>query len=89
MAKWVLYHTDGCHLCEQAEQLLKPLLSSADELQLIDIMSDDSLILEYQISIPVLKNSTRSAIVLAIYCTSGAAVFSASRIRVKINYGFN
>ena len=56
MAKWVLYHTDGCHLCEQAEQLLKPLLSSADELQLIDIMSDDALILEYQISIPVLKN---------------------------------
>ena len=44
------------HLCEQAEQLLKPLLSSTDELQLIDIMSDDVLILEYQISIPVLKN---------------------------------
>lgn len=55
MAKWILYHTDGCHLCEQAEQLLKPLLSSTDELQLIDIMSDDALILEYQISIPVLK----------------------------------
>lgn len=56
MAKWILYHTDGCHLCEQAEQLLYTLLPENDELQLIDIMSDEELVSEYQVSIPVLKN---------------------------------
>jgi hypothetical protein len=56
MAKWCLYHTDGCHLCEQAEQLVVPLLHSNDELLLIDIMSDEQLIADYQVSIPVLKS---------------------------------
>ena len=55
MAKWILYHTDGCHLCEQADTLLTPLLGD-DSLQLIDIMSDETLISEYQTSIPVLKS---------------------------------
>lgn len=56
MAKLVLYHTDGCHLCEQAEQLITEVLSDTSELLLIDIMSDEQLIAEYQISIPVLKS---------------------------------
>ncbi|MBB1386292.1 glutaredoxin family protein [Pseudoalteromonas sp. SG45-5] len=56
MAKWVLYHTDGCHLCEQAEQLITEVLSDTSELLLIDIMTDEQLIAEYQISIPVLKS---------------------------------
>ena len=55
MANWVLYHTDGCHLCEQAECLITPLLAD-ESLQLVDIMSDEALILEYQTSIPVLKS---------------------------------
>lgn len=56
MAKWILYHTQGCHLCEQAKQLIDPLLSADSSLALIDIMTDDKLIEEYQVSIPVLKN---------------------------------
>jgi len=55
MASWVLYHTDGCHLCEQAECLITPLLAD-ESLQLVDIMSDEALIAEYQTSIPVLKS---------------------------------
>ncbi|CAM4298454.1 glutaredoxin family protein [Pseudoalteromonas ostreae] len=55
MAKWILYHTDGCHLCEQAQGLITPLLGD-DLLQLVDIMSDEELITEYQTSIPVLKS---------------------------------
>ncbi|CAM2772639.1 glutaredoxin family protein [Pseudoalteromonas distincta] len=56
MAKWVLYHTDGCHLCEQAEQLITEVLCDTSELLLIDIMTDEQLIAEYQITIPVLKS---------------------------------
>ncbi|MBH0056074.1 glutaredoxin family protein [Pseudoalteromonas sp. SWXJZ94C] len=56
MAKWILYHTDGCHLCEQAEQLIMPLLGNSNTLLPIDIMTDEQLIAEYQISIPVLKS---------------------------------
>lgn len=55
MAKWVLFHTDGCHLCEQAHSLIAPLLDE-NSLQLIDIMHDEALIAEYQTSIPVLKS---------------------------------
>ncbi|MBH0079819.1 glutaredoxin family protein [Pseudoalteromonas sp. NZS11] len=56
MANWVLYHTDGCHLCEQAEQLITEVLCGTRELLLIDIMTDEQLIAEYQITIPVLKS---------------------------------
>ena len=56
MANWVLYHTDGCHLCEQAEQLITEVLCDTSELLLIDIMTDEQLIAEYQITIPVLKS---------------------------------
>ena len=55
MASWVLYHTDGCHLCEQAQCLITLFLDE-DSLQLVDIMSDKALIAEYQTSIPVLKS---------------------------------
>ncbi|AQQ01138.1 thiol-disulfide isomerase [Pseudoalteromonas aliena] len=56
MAKWILYHTDGCHLCEQAEQIIMALIDNRSELLSVDIMSDEQLIAEYQISIPVLKS---------------------------------
>lgn len=55
MANWLLYHTEGCHLCEQAAELTQPLLGS-EALELIDIMSDDKLIAQYQLSIPVLQS---------------------------------
>jgi len=56
MAKWVLYHTQGCHLCEDAEQLINNALKNKNDLLLTDIMTDEQLITEYQMCIPVLKS---------------------------------
>lgn len=50
----VLYTTEGCHLCEDAHELL---LSVADrqplQLQLQEIGDDDDLVARYGIRIPV------------------------------------
>ena len=57
----ILYTTGGCHLCEQAEQLLAQLaqLQGAENpLQLVpvDISTDEGLVELYGIRIPVVKN---------------------------------
>ncbi|RTR39781.1 glutaredoxin family protein [Shewanella canadensis] len=50
--QYILFHTDACHLCELAAQLL-------DQIQLEyekqDICDDDFLAEQYGIRIPVLK----------------------------------
>jgi glutaredoxin len=54
MMELVLYTTEGCHLCEDAHELL---LSVADrqplQLQLQEIGDDDELVARYGIRIPV------------------------------------
>jgi hypothetical protein len=55
MANWILYHTEGCHLCEQAYSLVLPLLDN-DTITCVDIMADEKLLVEYQTTIPVLKS---------------------------------
>ncbi|WP_228768471.1 glutaredoxin family protein [Shewanella sp. TC10] len=47
----ILYHTDGCHLCELAQSLVEQLDMSYEH---IDICDDDLLAERYGISIPVL-----------------------------------
>lgn len=47
----ILYHTDGCHLCEIAQSLVEQL---GMVYQHIDICDDDLLAERYGISIPVL-----------------------------------
>ncbi|MCL1065361.1 glutaredoxin family protein [Shewanella olleyana] len=47
----ILYHTDGCHLCELAQSLVEQLDMSYEH---IDICDDDVLAERYGISIPVL-----------------------------------
>jgi hypothetical protein len=50
-----LYSTAGCHLCEQAEALLQPLLHAGlIQLQVVDISHDEELVRRYGIRIPVL-----------------------------------
>lgn len=55
-----LYTTLGCHLCDLAEQLLEPLLSTpppnsqAFVLQLVEIADDAELMECYGVRIPVL-----------------------------------
>jgi len=49
----ILYHTDGCHLCEQAQVLLRQCHVSYRR---VDIMSDEILIASFGTRIPVLQN---------------------------------
>ena len=50
-----LYSTSGCHLCEQAEALVQPLLSGqALQLRVVEISGDDALLERYGVRIPVL-----------------------------------
>lgn len=49
--KFVLYHTAGCHLCEEAQQILT---SQGVSIKLIDIAGDVSLEARYERRIPVL-----------------------------------
>jgi glutaredoxin len=58
MMKLVLYGTDGCHLCEEAEQLLNGVLATSSlsfEVEQTDITLADELMALYGIRIPVLK----------------------------------
>ena len=51
----ILYSTLGCHLCEEAKTLLKPLLAEGDwQLQQVDIADNNDLMKTYGIRIPVL-----------------------------------
>ena len=55
MPALILYTTLGCHLCEEAKALLKPLLANGDwQLQQVDIADDNDLMKAYGIRIPVL-----------------------------------
>ena len=51
-ADFILYHTEGCHLCELAANLLREA-----KCQFIyqDICEDDELVARYGIRIPVVK----------------------------------
>jgi len=51
----ILLGTKGCHLCEDAEQLLQEL---NHPYQYVDIIDDEKLLQRYEISIPVLLNES-------------------------------
>jgi hypothetical protein len=51
----VLYGTSGCHLCDQAEALLKTAAGArALDWRYVDIALDDALVARYGSRIPVL-----------------------------------
>jgi hypothetical protein len=54
-----LYTTSGCHLCEQAEWILKVLQADGtlEGIEPIDIATDDELVTRYGIRIPVIRRS--------------------------------
>ncbi|CAM3979953.1 glutaredoxin family protein [Pseudoalteromonas byunsanensis] len=56
MAKYILYFTQGCHLCEQAHELALQVLS-ANDIAHVDIVDDKELMDAYQTSIPVIKRT--------------------------------
>lgn len=53
MADLILFGTEGCHLCEDAEALL---LQAGLSFETRDIMDDEQAQLRYAIRIPVLLN---------------------------------
>ena len=55
MDKFTLYHAEGCHLCEQALELLNAQLQS-EQIILRDIVEEPELIEKYQFIIPVVAN---------------------------------
>jgi glutaredoxin len=53
----VLFGRPDCHLCEEARELLAPVVSEAGDLELleVDIESDDALFRSYLERIPVIE----------------------------------
>lgn len=56
LRKIILYTTDGCHLCEEASQLLNELSTSMElHVSSVDIATDEELVSLYGIRIPVIR----------------------------------
>ena len=55
--QYILYSSEGCHLCEQALALCLPLMSTEQKksLKIVDIVDDEALVELYGVHIPVLK----------------------------------
>ena len=53
-----LFGTSGCHLCEEAEAVLREIGARADH---VDIADDDNLLEMYGVRIPVLKRCDTGA----------------------------
>ncbi|MDN4504224.1 glutaredoxin family protein [Alteromonadaceae bacterium BrNp21-10] len=57
--KFLLFSTDGCHLCELAQSVLQN--AGIVDYQIVDIATDDGLFSQYGTSIPVLKREDNNA----------------------------
>lgn len=55
--KYILYSSEGCHLCEQALEICLPLL--AEKLTIVDIVDDEHLVAQYGVHIPVLVKENK------------------------------
>jgi hypothetical protein len=53
----ILYGTDGCHLCEQAHELLLPAIAQGQvTVDAVDILDDPALEERYGVRIPVVRH---------------------------------
>ncbi len=59
-AKFNLYGTEGCHLCDDALALCEQVMPKAD-INIVDIIDDEKLVALYRISIPVLERLSDQA----------------------------
>jgi len=53
-----LFSTSNCHLCEEAEAILR---DAGGTVEIIDILDDDTMYEKYSLSIPVLKRIDNGA----------------------------
>ena len=51
--KVTLYTRRGCHLCEEAEQVIRRVAEGRAEVELIDIDADPSITDRYTVRVPV------------------------------------
>ena len=57
--RFLLYHTAGCHLCEMAEEVLRPLAAREGwRLEQVDIAGDEALEERYGVRIPVIRDAS-------------------------------
>ena len=55
--EYILYGTSACHLCEEAEIIMRIVLQTHDIIyRKKDIVEDDHLLHQYALTIPVLKS---------------------------------
>lgn len=60
MKRLLLYTTAGCHLCETAEQLMRPALTTRGyELERVEISASEQLMARYGTRIPVIRRPER------------------------------
>lgn len=50
-----LFGTLGCHLCEEAEQVLQPFVTQGLVVELLDIINSPEWLERYALTIPVLR----------------------------------
>jgi len=50
-----LFGTLGCHLCEEAEQVLQPFVAQGLVVELLDIIESSEWLERYSLTIPVLR----------------------------------
>ena len=50
-----LFGTLGCHLCEEAEQVVQPFVAQGLVVELLDIIDSPEWLERYSLSIPVLR----------------------------------
>ena len=67
-SKFILYSSEGCHLCEQALILCDRQMNRST-LEVVDIVDDELLVEQYGIHIPVLKRCDNST---ALYWPFGS-----------------
>lgn len=70
-----LYSTSACHLCEQAQDLIDPLLGPDLTLEVVDISDSDELIERYGVRIPVLLRQDNGAEIGWPFDSSGLRTF--------------
>lgn len=61
MTTLILYSTPACHLCEQAEAVIEPLIGDRFRVQVVDISESEQLVEHYGVRIPVLRRMDTGA----------------------------
>jgi glutaredoxin len=61
MKTLILFSTLGCHLCEQALELVTPIITDCYQIDEVDISESEALMEKYGIRIPVITRQDTGA----------------------------